>query len=110
MLAAEISGTPGGATYSLPFQEPNTPFTSPAEEPTKNSTLLLGTSMTNSRPGCAGVCAYEGAPQQSSNKVIARTLFMKTNLYRSLFSSGPHMVRVLVYASRESTRRSDERR
>jgi hypothetical protein len=29
---------------------------------------------------------------------------MKTNLYRSLFSSGPHMVRVLVYASRESTR------
>ena len=95
MLAAEISrlsvavsGTPGVATYSLPFQELNMPFTSPAEEPTKNSTLLLGTSMMNSRPGFVGVCAYEGAPQQSSNKVIVKIFLMKPTFTEFTFSSG----------------------
>ncbi len=81
-----LRGTPGVATYSLPFQDPKTPFTSPAEEPTKNSTLLLGTSITNSRPGCAGVSANRGAPQQSSNIVIIRIFIIESLLFIEVLS------------------------
>src|SRR5208282_791938 len=94
MLAAEISrlrvalsGTPGVATLSLPFQELNVPLTSPAEEPTKNSTLLLGTSIVNSRPGLVRVCACKGIPEQSKKKTIVNMFFMKPTVYRVFFSA-----------------------
>jgi len=83
MLGAEISsfnvalsGTPGVATPKLPFQDLNMPLTSPAEEATKNSILLLRISMVYSFVGFAGPFADVRRPEEIRSRPIVTICFI----------------------------------
>src|SRR5258708_37913118 len=83
-LRVALSGTPGVAWESLPVQVLNTPLTSPADEPTKNSTLLSGTLMLKFRPVFAGVCAFKATPDKIRNKINVNFLLIKPHILKSV--------------------------